>query len=402
MQSKYLLLFRGVLFEVLLLQALYAPNSTLENWMWLVFPAYACLAAAWFWSLRRGTPHAWDAWFFFIDIAATSIVLYLTKGFSSDFYIAYFLVIIASCFLEELSYSFIVGGVASLVYGALAWPAEGVLDSPFYLLRTSLLLVTAFFATHIAGMARRTQVAVGERYNQQLAWMHRLTVVGRALAGVLHEVKTPVSTIILSVNYIRGRLRLGDVAGAEAQLGIIETEAERAVAILGDFLEYTKPAELSLKPLFLKSLLQRVLDSQAIRLEDCGIAVDFDCPADLSVLGSERHLIQVFTNLLMNSVTAMPLGGRLSVTAQREDGCAQIQVQDNGEGISREVLARLFEPFSSTRIEEGGHGLGLFIARWIVQKHAGTLTAHSTGKGQGTRILVLLPLAPRQGPPPEI
>lgn len=379
---------------MLLLQALYAPDSALENWMWLVFPAYASLGAAWFWALRRGLPGAWEAWFFFVDIAFTSLVLYLTKGFSSDFYIAYFLVIMASCFLEELSYSFIVGGVASVVYGALAWPAEGVFDQPFYLLRTSLLLVTAFFATYIAGMARRTQTAVGERYNQQLAWMHRLTVVGQALAGVLHEVKTPVSTVILSVNYIRGRLKLGDVEGAEAQLAIIEDEAERAVDILGNFLEYTKPAELALKPLPLKSPLQRVVDAQAIRLEDRGIAASLDCPDDLWVLGSERHLIQVFTNFVMNSMAAMPLGGRLTLTARREGGNARIEIQDNGEGISREMLDRLFEPFSSTRIEDGGHGLGLFIAKWIVQKHAGTLTAHSEGKGKGTSIVVILPSAP--------
>lgn len=392
MQSNYLLLFRGILFEVLLLQTLYAPDSELERWIWFCFPAYLLLAAGWSWAMRRGRLKvAWDAWFFFVDIAFTSTVLYLTKGFSSDFYIAYFLVIMASCFLEELSYSFVVGGVACVVYGALAWPAEGVFEQPFYLLRTSLLLVTAFFATYIAGMARRTQLAVGERYNQQLAWMHRLTVVGRALAGVLHEVKTPVSTVILSVNYIRGRLKEGDLAGAEAQLGIIESEAERAADILGDFLEYTKPAELTLKPLALKSPLQRVMDSLAIRLEDRGIAAELDCPADLSVSGSERHLVQVFTNLVMNSIIAMPLGGRISVTARRDGASARVEIRDNGEGISKETLARLFEPFSSTRIEDGGHGLGLFIAQWIVQKHAGTLSARSEGKGKGTSIVVVIP-----------
>lgn len=395
MQSTYLLLFRGILCEVLLLQALYAPDSVLEKWMWLAFPIYASSSAAWFWAMRKGrVPASWETWFFFVDIAFTSTVLYLTKGFSSEFYVAYFLVILASCFLEELSYSFVVGGVASLVYGGLAWPAEGVFEQPFYLLRTSLLLVTAFFATYIAGMARRTRVAVGESYNRQLAWMHRLTVVGRALAGVLHEVKTPVSTVILSVNYIRGRLKEGDMAGAEAQLGIIEDEAERAAAILGDFLEYTKPAELTLKPLDLRTPLQRVMDVQSIRLEDRGIAASLDCPDGLLVAGSERHLVQVFTNLVMNSINAMPLGGRLTVTARREGGRALVEVRDTGEGISRETLDRLFEPFSSTRIEDSGTGLGLFIAQWIVQKHAGALTAHSEGKGKGARILVALPLAP--------
>jgi signal transduction histidine kinase len=394
-QSTYLLLFRGILLEVLLLQALYAPDTVLERWMWLLFPAYACLSGAWFWAIRRGRlASAWDAWFFLVDIGFTSLVLYLTRGFSTDFYIAYFLVIMASCFLEELSYSFIVGGVASVVYGALAWPSEGVFDQPFYLLRTSLLVVTAFFSTYIAGMARRAQTAVGERYNQQLAWMHRLTVVGRALAGVLHEVKTPVSTIILSVDYIRGRLKQGDLEGAEAQLSIIEDEAERAAGILGDFLEYTKPADLSLKPLPLIAPLQRVMDAQAIRLEDRGISAVLTCAPDLAVPGSERHLIQVFTNLVMNAMAAMPLGGSLSVTALRAGANAEIVVRDTGEGIAPETLARLFEPFSSTRIEQGGHGLGLFIARWIVQKHAGTLTAYSEGRGKGAKIVVVLPLAP--------
>jgi two-component system CheB/CheR fusion protein len=148
----------------------------------------------------------------------------------------------------------------------------------------------------------------------------------------------------------------------------------------------------------LKSPLHRVLEAQAVRLEDRGIDATLDCPDDLTVAGSERHLVQVFTNLFMNSMTAMPLGGRLCVTARREGALARVEIQDNGEGISREMLDRLFEPFSSTRIEESGTGLGLFIAKWIVQKHAGTLAAHSEGKGKGTTILVDLPLAPAARP----
>jgi signal transduction histidine kinase len=361
--------------------------------MWLAFPSYAAFGGVWYWMSHRGLAKVWELWSFLGDIIATSVVLYLTRGFTSEFYIAYFLVILASCFLEELSYSFIVGGVACLVYGFLAFPEGGILEQPFYLLRTTLLLVTAFFSTYIAGVARRVERVTGDRFTEELAWMGRLSLVGRALAGVLHEVKTPVSTIILTTDYVRRLVRRGDDESVEAQLGVIEIEAQRAVEILGDFLEYTKPAALALKPLAVKTPLQRVLEAMKTRLNDGGISVDLDCEAGLDVMGSERHLVQVFTNLVMNSINAMPLGGRLDVAVRRIDSWAEIVVSDTGEGISADKLERLFEPFSSSRLDEGGHGLGLFIARWIVHKHSGALIARSAGKGRGTQMTVRLPLA---------
>lgn len=388
MTARYLLAFRLILAGALALLAAYSPPEHAAAW--LLFPAYVGAAAAWS-RLSRREPGL-DVASFIGDIVFTTAALYAAHSLTGELSIAYFMVILASCLLGELRYSLIVALVASGVYAVAATPPEGPLHPPF-LLRCALLMATALFSSFIAEVAREASQKAAERVGQQLAWMQRLSQVGQALAAVLHEVKTPVATIMLSAENARRGLKKGDESAVELELHEIEAEAARAAEILRDHLEFTKPTELELRPTRLDEIAARAAEKFRTRLEDRGIVVE-SALAPAVVRGSERHLLQAVLNLLGNALEACPFGGKITLSCARAGHWAELTVADTGAGMSPEVIERLFEPFSSTRLSEGGHGLGLFVARWIAHKHHGELLAHSDGRGKGARMVLRLPAAP--------
>lgn len=395
MRAKYLLLLRVVIGEVLLLQALYAPQARLSDaWTWAILSVYAAFALALYWLDMKGRlPPLGQAASYLADIAACSAVLAMTRGVTSDVFIAYFVVILASCFLDDLKYSFVVGGVACLVYAAVAFPGADWALQPFYLLRLSFLLVTSFFSAYVASGARSAEIELQERYEQRVAWMQRLSIAGQALGGVLHEAKTPISTILLSAEYARKAAAAGKTAPVEEQLKVIEREAERAVEILARHLEFLRPEPLKLQDLTLQDPLQETLDAFSLRLRERDIELSADLGAPLLIEGSRRHLIQAFTNLMLNAVQAMPMGGRLTVRAAAQGGVALVTIADTGGGIEPAMLERLFRPFVTSKDDYEGHGLGLSVVRWIVHQHGGRVRLSSAGRGHGAAAEVVLPLA---------
>ena len=393
MHAKYALLFRVVLGETLLLQVVHHPTAAPHAlWLGALFLVYAAAAAGLFVAGRKAPLQPWvNLWSFMLDIAMTSVVMWAGDLGATDFYVAYFLVILASCFLDRLMLSFIVGGVASVVYAALAFPGPDAWLDPFYMLRVSLLLVSSFFAGYMADQSRRITRELEARFEERLAWMQRLSLVGRAMAGILHETKTPLASILINVESAREMLkRGGDVS---EPLDTIEEEAQRAAEILSDFLQFSRPAELAIKPVKAQELLRKVLDNARGRLTDRGIVLELEGGEVPPVAGSERHLVQVFTNLVNNAIDAMPLGGRLTAAVRSRGGKAEFRLADTGIGIPAERLSGLFEPFATSKGEQGGHGLGLSIARWIVEQHSGELRVESEGVNRGATFTVVLPLA---------
>lgn len=393
MHAKYALLFRVVLGETLLLQIVHHPAASLHPW-WLgaLFLFYGAAAVGLFIAGRRKPLEPWiSLWSFMLDIGVTSAVMWAGDLGATDFYVAYFLVILASCFLDRLMLSFIVGGVASVVYAALAFPGPDAWLDPFYMLRVSMLLVSAFFAAYMADQSRRITRELTARFEERLAWMQRLSMVGRAMAGILHETKTPLASILLNVEYAREMVKRG--GDVNEPLTTIEEEAQRAAEILSDFLQFSQPAELAIKPVKAHELLRKVLDNARVRLKDRGIILELAAGELPAVAGSERHLIQVFTNLVNNAIDAMPLGGSLAVRAASAGGKAEFRIADTGIGIPAERLPGLFEPFSTSKGEQGGHGLGLSIARWIIEQHSGEILVESAGVNRGATFTVVLPHA---------
>ncbi len=390
MQARYLLYFRLLLAATLGLYAAHSQGGASARVLIETGLAAYALTALMLWRFGRSAriPEAVQLASFFVDVAATTLTLYATTGFHSEFYVAYFLVILSTCFLEKIEFSFIVGLVACFVYAYFAFPASNRFDV-LYALRTSLLLVTAFFSAYVADRARQIEKKAVEREAGHLAWMQRLATVGRAMAAVLHEAKTPLSTIMLSVEQARELAGEGRPVGPF--LGTIYAEAEKTLAILGDFLDFSRPQDLELTSIDLASALNRAVATIAPHAKNRDVLVAVEPPAGARVMGSKRHLAQALANVMLNAVEAMPKGGRLDVRSRREGSWIVLIFSDTGMGVASSQLKRLSEPFFTTKGSEGT-GLGLTITRWIVEKHSGRFSIMSEGPGQGATVEIGLPL----------
>lgn len=390
MSPTHCLFFRGILLEILLLHGLYYPGAAAgDRALWTLLSIYAAGAAALFWRARgrplsRASSPAW----FLADILAVSAALASSRGVASDFYVAYFLVILASALVRRPAYSFLVGGLSCLIYGWLTVPSLEAAMAPASLLRLSLLLTTTLLSALVTESAAGAQRSMSEEYSRRIAWLERLSLAGRIAASALHELKTPLSTILLTAE--RARRRAPAVADS---FRIIEEETERINLILKDFLDFTRPSELSLAPVELLELVSEAYKKISAGIDPEAITFSSSIPAGTGVLASRRHLEQVLLNLFDNAIEAMPLGGALKVSAARRGPWIELSIADTGMGITPEVRPRLEEPFASTRLGKGGHGLGLYVIRWIVEKHGGEFALESPGLRRGsTAVLRLRPI----------
>jgi two-component system sensor histidine kinase HydH len=230
------------------------------------------------------------------------------------------------------------------------------------------------------------------RLEAQLRRADKLAALGTLAAGVAHEVKNPLHALSLNLHLLRETVHAPRPSPAERDeyFEILRSEVQRIERIVENFLRFAKPAIPEVKPLDLHALLERVLSLVAFEAADHGVTIETDfTPALGPVAGDEGQLSQVFLNLCINALQAMPDGGSLVVTTRAADGWADVLVRDTGEGIQKDVLPHVFDPYFTTRPR--GAGLGLAIAHRIVEGHRGTIDVESE-VGMGTTMIVRLPL----------
>ena len=254
-----------------------------------------------------------------------------------------------------------------------------------------LALAAGLAAGYAFGRRRRLRVKAAMADEERLAWLQRLSTIGQMMSGVVHDVRTPLATVVLTAEHAQRVLDKG--GDPRAQLAAVSREADRAVAILSDVLDFAKPSALDLKPVELKFLLTSTLEALQIRFTERAVETAVKSPDAISVKASERHLQQVLTIILINALDAMPFGGRLEIAAEAKRGTARVSITDTGVGIEPANLKNLFEPFATGRAEQGGTGLGLNVARWLMNKHGGDVTITSPGIGKGTTVVVTLQTA---------
>jgi two-component system sensor histidine kinase HydH len=265
------------------------------------------------------------------------------------------------------------------------------MDSKLFAATTAAAALGAV-AGWLLNRSRTPSAGPGVPDEERLAWLQRLSTVGQMMSGVVHEVRTPLNTVILTVEHAQRILDRG--GDPREQLLTVAREADRAVEILSDVLDFAKPSALDLRSTPLDPRLLAALDPLKIRFDERGVETSVSGAEGLSVLVSERHFHQVLTILLINALDAMPFGGRLDIRADAVGDNARVTMTDTGVGIEAPVLQRLFEPFATGRSESGGTGLGLNVARWIMNKHGGDVSIFSAGIGKGTTVTLLLKLPP--------
>jgi hypothetical protein len=235
------------------------------------------------------------------------------------------------------------------------------------------------------------------KLEEQLQIADKMASLGLLAAGVAHEVNTPLTGIS---SYTQMLLDGADPDDPKARLlEKIERQTFRAAKIVNGLLNLARPASTDTGPVDLHTVIADVLSLLEHQLRSGSVQLRRDLASEPPVvLGVEHKLQQVFLNLFLNARDAMPRGGWLSVATRLEGGEAIVEVADTGSGIPPEHLARIYDPFFTTKPIGQGTGLGLSISYGIVQEHGGTLTCESQ-PGLGTRFVLTLPRAAAEARP---
>jgi signal transduction histidine kinase len=213
----------------------------------------------------------------------------------------------------------------------------------------------------------------------------RLITIGQVAGGVAHEIRNPLNVIKTSVYYLLNA-RNPSPEKVKEHLGRIQAQVGAADAVVTALSNFARMPVPSMQPYDVRGLLSNTL---ALCELGSGVASTMEFPDDLPAgVGDESQLAIVFANLFRNAHDAMAGGGELQISAAAQDGEIAVTVRDTGIGIPRENLARIMEPLFTTKAR--GIGLGLAMARAIVEKHQGRIAVASE-PGKGTEFVVHLP-----------
>jgi signal transduction histidine kinase len=221
----------------------------------------------------------------------------------------------------------------------------------------------------------------------------KLAAVGEMAAGVAHELNNPLTTVTGFVE-----LALEDLppdAASRSDLELVLREARRARNVVRRLLDFARQTESNRARADLTEVLVDVIELTSHLLHTSGVELETNFPSGLPWVSMDRNQMkQVFLNLIHNALQAMPSGGVLVVSAATDsrDGRAwvKVTVRDTGTGILPENRERLFEPFFTTRADQGGSGLGLSVTYGIVTDHGGRIDVESR-PGEGSTFVVWLP-----------
>ncbi|HEX5760082.1 MAG TPA: ATP-binding protein, partial [Thermoanaerobaculia bacterium] len=225
---------------------------------------------------------------------------------------------------------------------------------------------------------------------RQLMHSERLASVGRLAAGMAHEINNPLAGMANYLSLLDDDLRDGRTAEAPALVARVREGLARAAAIVRQVLAFSDPGKAPKTPLDLRPVLAETVEFVRGNPAFRGLPVRLTGEAGpLPVLGNRITLGQLFLNLILNACQSQPEGGEVEVGARRAGGAVTVTVADRGPGLAPEVLAHLFEPFTSTR---GSSGLGLAVCHGIVADHGGAIRGANRPDG-GALFEVRLPLA---------
>ncbi len=237
--------------------------------------------------------------------------------------------------------------------------------------------------------ARQQELERRVRHSEKLASLGQLT------ASIAHEIKNPLSVITM---YSAALLERSGARGAptaeQEKLRRITESSARIDRFVGELMSYCRPSAQARKPYAVSEALARATQFCEHLFRAHGAKFVTALEPELPLIDGDGHdLTQIFVNLLTNACHALPKsGGTITVAARRAEGTIALELSDTGSGIPKAALARIFDPFFSTKPEGVGTGLGLTIVKDLIEKQGGSISVESI-EGAGTRFLFSLPMA---------
>jgi len=351
----------------------------------------------------------------FTDQIAWTLIVYVSGGATSGATSLYGLTCLTGAILLGLRgalFAMFFGACeytllcAALVYGHLPLPP----DQPPYayatrwseaafplLLNLLALSVVTLLASYLAERLRMTggRLVVATARAEQA---ERLAALGRLAAGLAHEIRNPLGSIVASIEL----LRTGSTLGAEDKelCEIIERETTRLNDLVGDMLDLSRPRAPVKAPMSLATTARDVVTLAGRSGRGGDVLVRYDGPDELSIDADAAQIRQVAWNLVRNAIQASSAGSEVLVRVRlADDGGSLLEISDHGAGIPPEARERLFDAFFTTRSQ--GMGIGLAVVKRILDDHGFEIVVESA-EGKGTTFRVHIPRAstlPGEGAP---
>jgi signal transduction histidine kinase len=322
-------------------------------------------------------------------VAVTLLLVYLILGFAFRVFV-----------IRESWWQLALAGAAAAAIALVIarWLARGMTQPLRDMARASGRMETGDYSQRVHTTSRDEVGQLAAAFNNMSAELESLERLRRDLvANVSHELKTPISALRAHLE----NLLDGVEEPNRETLEVMLTQSERLGRLIDQLLDLSRlesgELRLNRRPTELHPLVSEVLSEIEVARAGRGVRVADAVPHDLPpLLVDAERVHQVLFNLLDNAVRYTPHGGRVTVTARRVDGSCEVAVVDTGQGIAAEHLPRLFERFyradAARSRGDGGTGIGLAIARSVVEAHGGHIRAESR-VGRGSVFTFDLPVA---------
>jgi two-component system NtrC family sensor kinase len=225
----------------------------------------------------------------------------------------------------------------------------------------------------------------------ELLRAEKLTSLGQMAASIAHEINNPLAGVLVYTQLLSKKVT-GDTVKKDEALGYLskmESEVSRCSKIIRNLLDFARQTEPMLRLVDINQALEQALSLVGHQAQLHNIEVIRELGSLPKVMGDFDQLQQVFTNLTLNAIQAMPEGGKLTLRTSVADGKIKVDVQDTGYGIPKENLAKLGTPFFTTKEKGKGVGLGLAVVHGIIERHKGRVKVQSE-VGKGTTFTVYL------------
>lgn len=237
--------------------------------------------------------------------------------------------------------------------------------------------------------AMAISLAQKEQLEEELRRSERLASLGRLVTGVAHELRNPIGVVKATVQVMEAEFK--NQPEIQEFTSVIKEQVDRQNRVIQELLDFGRPHTPVVQPLCINDILHRVLTFTSPMLRQHSIELVTELAEDMPKLSADpERMKQVFVNMILNAIQAMPRGGKLLIQSGLDGEQAFISFTDSGEGIAPENLAHIFEPFYTTKSQ--GTGLGLSISHQIVTSHGGRIHV-SSRPGEGSTFTIVLPLS---------
>ncbi len=399
---KFIIILQWLIFLITLFLVLYESEnaSSFPDTLIISFLAFALfnLAAPFLFKYLAFNKYLHSI--FLVDVIFITLSIYLTKGFNTDLYMVYFIIIFMSALANSLKSSMLIAFVVLMFYFGLVMrnPAKEILLDTRLLLRIPFLFVVAVVSGYFGEETKKREQhsehleVLFSEAKKQLYRSTQWASIGKLIVTVINDIGLPINKILEKSKHIIGEsekkhpdLSSDKIKTLSSEIFELATHGHSTLHELNDFTDQILSAD---EVVDINNSIENTITLMSYSIVNKGIVLKKDFSDNSpKAFCNKIKLQQVFVNIINNALNALPPGGHLIIESKKSGDYNLIEFIDNGPGVSDENKTALFEPFYSSI---GEAGLGLTISREIIAGFNGKLTV-SDSKDGGATFTILLP-----------